>query len=251
MSGHWRFCVAAFLLSAGLPTLPAFSNPLTDLFNPAPREAAAPATAPEKEACVPQPGNSTSPGQHWFYRVDGHRKCWFQRAEATVSVKKPVHHSVAKRAVVAPEENKVALRRMRVLDAQDQLLSAAPAEAAPSTAPAPEVVDKASVAANEAETLVPATPVVAQPTADRPAPDHAMPRSVDVEALLAASSLDAAAASARPAPSVAPSIPVADHRESMATRAGAVLIALGLVFLIATLLARRFLYLTVAPIRRA
>ena len=141
------------------------------------------------------------------------------------------------------------------MDARDQLLSAAPADAvrstAPEAAPAPEVVDKPSVAATDAAAPVPAAPVAAQPTIDRLAADHATPRSVDVETLLAASSLDAVASSAPPAPSGAPSMPAADHRESMATRAGAVLIALGLIFLAATLLARRFLYPEVAPIRRA
>ncbi len=250
MSGHWRFCVAALLLFTGLTTSSAFSNPLTDLFDPAPKEAAAPAVAKE-EVCARQPGSSTAPGQHWFYRIDGHRKCWFQAAEATHSANKPVHHFAVRRPVIAAEENQLALRKRTVMDAQDQLLSAAPAPEVRPTAPAPEVIDKPSVPADEAATPAPAAPAAAQPAIDRTAPEQATPRSVDVEALLAASSLDAAASSAPAAPAGAPSIPDADHPQSMATRAGAVLIALGLVFLVATLLARRLLYPGLAPIRRA
>lgn len=127
MSGYWRFCVAAFLLLAGLSTWPAFSNPLTDLFNPAPKEAAAP--APAREECLLQPGRSTAPGQHWVYRLDGHRKCWFQADEATVAVKKQAHHYGVKQPVIAAEENEAALREKTVADARAQLLSAAPADA--------------------------------------------------------------------------------------------------------------------------
>lgn len=252
MSGHWR--VAAFLLLTGLSTSSAFSNPLTDLFDPAPKEAPAPPPV-AKEACLTQPGSSAAPGQHWFYRLDGHRKCWFQRAEAAVSAKKPVHHFAARRPVAAPEEDKLALHNRTVMDARDQLLNAAPADtvrpAARVAEAAPAMVDKTSMAADEATTPVPAVPVAVRTTIDRPAPDRAAPRSVDVEALLAASSLDAVASSVPPAPKAAPSIPEASHQASMVTQAGMVLIALGLVFLIATLLARRFLYPEVATIRRA
>ena len=252
MSGHRRLRVAAFLVFAGLSTLPAFSNPLTDLFNPAPKEAAAPVPAPAKEACVLQPGNSTVLGQHWFYHLDGHRKCWFQAADATHSVNKPIHRYAAKRPVIAPEENKVALRNRTVLDARDQLLSAAPADTSQPTAPASEVVDKASVPA--AAPSVPAAPIAAQPTIDRLTSDHAAPHSVDVEMLLADSSLDKdmAASSVPPAAPGAASVPDANehHWELMATRAGVVLIALGLVFLVGSLLASRFLVSRLVSIRR-
>ena len=129
MSGHWRFCVTAFLLSAGPSISPAFSNPLTDLFDPAPKEAAAPAPAPAREACALQPGKPAS-GQHWFYRLDGRRKCWYQADEATASAKRHIHHRIdriAKRRAVAPEENEAELRDKTVLDARAQLLSAASA----------------------------------------------------------------------------------------------------------------------------
>lgn len=63
---------------------------------------------------------------------------------------------------------------------------------------------------------------------------------------------DTVASSVPPAAPGAPSIPDADedHWELMATQAGVVLIALGLVFLVGSLLVRRSLP-RVAPIRRA
>ena len=50
MSGHLRFCFAAFVLLAGLWVSPASSNPFADLFNVAPRQTPAPAPA-ERSAC--------------------------------------------------------------------------------------------------------------------------------------------------------------------------------------------------------
>jgi hypothetical protein len=260
MSGHWRFCVTAFLLSAGLPSSPASSNPLTDLLNPAPKEVAAPARAqdapapaPAREACVPQPGRSTAPGQHWVYHLDGHRRCWFQASEATVSAKKQIRHHFARRPAVAPEEDEAALRKKTVLDARAQVLSAAPAAAPESAASAPEVVDTASVRAPEAATPVPAAPIAAQPTIDPLTPDHAAPRSVNVEMLLAASTVDrdTAASSVPPTAPDAPSAASTDNSESTAAWAGTVLIALGFVFLVGSFLASRFLGSRETSIRRA
>src|SRR3954469_18755327 len=105
MSGHLRFCFAAFVLLAALPTSSASSNPLTDFFNaaptPAPAQAAAPAAA--EEECLPRPGKSTAAGQRWVYRFDGHRKCWFQAAQGIATVKKQVRRSAAKPLVAVPE----------------------------------------------------------------------------------------------------------------------------------------------------
>jgi len=243
MSGHWRLCVAAFLVVAGLSISPALSNPLTDLFNPAPPET--PAPAPAREECLLQPGGSTAPGQHWVYHRDGHRKCWFQ-AEASVAVKKPVQHHAARRPVVAPEENEVAPRKKTVADARAELLSDAPADARQPTPPAPEVVDTASVPADGAATLVATAPLFAETTIDRPTinqprPERATRRPVDVEMRLAAAAptTDTVASSAPPATPPAPSVPDADGNrwESMAPLAGTVLITLGLVFLVGSLLA--------------
>jgi hypothetical protein len=254
MSGHWRFGVAACLFVAGFSTLPASSNPLTDLFNPAPREAAAPAPAPAKEVCVPRPGNATAAGQHWFYRVDGHRKCWFQAAEATHSVSKPARHYVARRPArqpaMAPEENEADERNKTVMDARAQLLSSATVDTSQSTAAAPKAIDGASVPDDEAAASAPAAPVAVQPTIDRLAPNRAAPRSVDVEMLLADSSLDKEAAVSSASPAVAGAALIADP-DRTTTRAGVVLIALGLFFLIGSLLASRFLGSRLVPVRRS
>ena len=249
MSGHWRFCVTAFILAAGIPTSPASSNPLTDLFNPAPKEAATPARAedapaptPVREACASQPGRSTAPGQHWVYHLNGHRRCWFQASEATVSAKKQIRHHFARRPAVAPEEDEAALRKKTVLDARAQVLSAAPAAAPEPAASAPEAVDTASVPAPEPATPVPAAPIAAEPTIDPLTSDRAAPRSVNVEMLLAASTVDrdTAASSVSPTAPDAPSAASADNGESTAAWAGTMLIALGFVFLVGSLLASRF-----------
>lgn len=255
MSGHWRFCVSALLLFAGFSTLPAFSNPLTDLFNPAPKEeAAAPAPAPApareaKEECLTQPGRSTAPGRHWVYHLEGHRKCWYQADEATIAAKKQARR--AAQPVIASEENEAALRRKTVADARAQLLSAAPADAVQPTPPAPEVAETAS----EPATRVSAAPDVAAPTIDQPTPEPATPRPVDVETLLAAASPvgDTVASPAPPTASVAPPAPNADENQRglTATRTGMALITLGLVFVIASLLASRFRDPRATPIHRA
>ncbi len=255
MSGHWRLCVAALLLSAGLTTSPAISNPLTDLLNPAPKEAPPPPAAPVREACLHQPGGSTAPGQHWFYRVDGHRKCWYQAAERNVSVSRSVHHYPTRRSIISSEEDESALRKKPVADARAQMLSAALPEPLPSTAPAPEVVETASAPANPTATTAPAATVVAQPRIEQPTPDRTAPRSVDVDMLLADASLarDTVASSAPQAARVRSSIPEAnvDRSELTATWMGMVLITLGLTFLVGSMLAGLFLDSRLVPIRRA
>jgi hypothetical protein len=254
MSGHWRLCVAAFLFVADLAISPASSNPLTDLLNPPPKEEAA-APAPVREQCLLQPGRSTSPGQHWVYHLEGHRKCWFQAAASSVLVTKLVHRHAEKQPVSAPEENEAALRKKSFADARAQLLSAAPADASQPTPPAPEAADTASVPANGAATPMPAAPsTVAEPTIDQLTPEHATRHPVNVEMLLAAAPLasDTVASSVPAATPGAPSVPEEDQWESMATWAGIVLIALGLVCLLGgSLLASRFRDVRVAPVRRA
>jgi hypothetical protein len=245
MSGQWRFFVATSLLFAGLSTLPAFSNPLTDLFNAAPKEAAAP--APVQEACAPQPGKSVA-GKHWVYRVDGHRKCWFQADEATVSVKRQIQLHAAKRS--AAGGNEAALRKRAALDARAQLLSAAPTGAPQPTAPAPQTIDTASVPASEATTPVREAPTAAWPTTDQVTPDRATRPSVDVETLLAASALDqdTPASSTPPSTQDTPSVVSSDDWELKAARVGMMLIVLGFAFLFGSLLVSRLLE---TPIRRA
>jgi hypothetical protein len=217
MSGHLRFCFAAFLL-AGLSTSPASPNPFDALFNSAPAEATAPAPAPAEEDCLPQPGKSTADGQHWVYRFDGHRKCWFQAAEATATVKKRVRHHAAQKHVAAPKENESALRKRKaVVDARDELPRSAQAET-PQPPPAPEIK------------VVNAAPTD-QFTSDRPTP-----RQLDVETLLAAAppASDLVATSVSSAAPAAISITEAgdDEPERTATWLGVLLIGLGLVSLL-------------------
>src|SRR5215472_10362609 len=129
MSGHLRYCFAAFLLLAGFATSPASSNPLADLFSaasgdataPAPGEATAP--APAEQECLRQPGKATD-GQHWVYRLEGSRKCWFQVAGRSATLKKPAHRYAAKQRVVGPEENEAAQQKPKAVvgDAGAELL---------------------------------------------------------------------------------------------------------------------------------
>lgn len=252
MSGQWRFCVTASLLLAGLSTSPAFSNPLTDLFDTAPKEAAAPAPAPVQPQCASQPGTAT-PGHHWVYHIEGRRKCWFQTDEATVSAKRQIHHHSPKPIATASEENEAELHKKAVLDARAQMLSAAAARTPQAAAAAPEVVDAAPAPAGDAPRSELAAPVATQPTLDAPALDKAPSRSVDVEMLLAASTLDkdmdtpSAPATSPDAPAVAG----ASGWEFTVARAGTGLIALGFAFLLGALLVNRFLDRRGTPIHRA
>jgi hypothetical protein len=240
MSGHLRFCFAAFLLLAGLSTSPASSNPFAAfLGQAAPVEATAPASA-EKE-CLSQPGKSAAEGQHWVYRFDGHRKCWFQAAEGIPMAKKSVHHHAAKH-VAAPKENAATPRKRKaVVDARAELLRSAPA-GTPQPAPpasALKVVDASPVPATGAAALVPPpAPDIAKPATDQLAPENPTLRHVDVETLLAAApaSSDAVAASVPPATPVA--IPIAEAGDEVpgwtATWLGVLLMALGFVFLLSS-----------------
>jgi hypothetical protein len=231
MSGHLRFCFAALVLLAALPNSPASSNPIADIFNAAPPQAAVPAAA--EPECLPRPGNSTTAGQRWVYRFDGHRKCWFQTAQGIATVKKQGRHSAAKPPVAVPEENEVAPRKRKaVVDARAELPRSAPAEASQPLQPAPElkVVD-ASVQATGAAAFVPPAPVEKRAT-DQLTPDHVMPRVVDVKTLVvtAPAPSDAIAASVLSAPVASAVAEAADEGQGwMATLLGALLIALGLV----------------------
>jgi len=233
MSGHLRFCFAAVVLLAALPTSPASSNPIADLFNAAPAQATAPAAA--EEECLPRPGKSTTAGQRWVYRLDGQRKCWFQTAQGIATVKKQVRLSAAKPPVAVPEENEAAPRKQKaIVEARAELLRSAPAEASQPTRPAPEfkLVDAASVPATEASAFVPPAPVEKLAT-DQLTRDHATPRVVDVKTLLvtAPAPSDAVAASVPLAAPVAFLVAEAadDGQGWMATLLGVLLMALGLV----------------------
>jgi hypothetical protein len=184
---------------------------------------------------LPQPGKSTADGQHWVYRYDGHRKCWFQASEGAATVKKPVHHA-ARHRVAAPNENEPALHnRKAVVDAREELLSS-PAKAAPQpTPPAPEIkmADAAPVTGGAAP--LPPAPVVADPAPDQLATDHPTPHIVDVKVVPAeaATASDTVAASVPPAASVIPSAEAGDDGGRWtATWLGVLLMALGLVFVL-------------------
>ena len=199
-----------------------------------------------------QPGKSMA-GKHWVYRVDGHRKCWFQADEATVSVRRQIQLHAAKRSAIVAGENEAASRKRAALDARAQLLSATSTGAPQATAPAPQTIDTASVPASEATTPVREAPTAAWPTTDQVTPDRATRPSVDVETLLAASALDqdTPASSTPPPTQDAPSVASSDDWELKAARVGMLLIVLGFAFLFGSLLVSRFLDPGVTPIRRA
>jgi hypothetical protein len=228
MPGHRYACVTAFLF-AGLAISPAFSSPLADLFNPAAKEDIA-ATTPATEDCMSQPGNSTTPGQHWVYHFDGHRKCWFQTA---ATVNKRAHHHVTK-PVIVHEKNEAALPKRTVLDARAQMVSAAPVHARRSAPAEPKLADAEAGFGKDAAPLVPVTLTPAQRTTVRLTPDYASWHAVDVDAPLADSSLDQnTAASSVAAASPAPPIPDEDvnHLPRLLPRLGVVLLAFGFVLL--------------------
>lgn len=180
-----------------------------------------------------RPGKSTMAGQRWAYRLEGHRKCWFQTAEET-AVKKQVRHRaakhrVAKHRVAAAEESEAPpTKRKAVVDARAELMRSTPAEAPQPMRPLPEF-KVADAAASAAAAIVPSAPIE-NLKVDRLRPDRT-PRQVDVETLLAAAPGDAVAASVPPAPPVNFLIAEAAHDgwDWMATWLGVLLMALGLV----------------------
>ena len=186
-----------------------------------------------EETCLSQPGKSTAAGQHWVYRVEGRRKCWFQAAE-DVAVKKQVRHRAAKPRVATREEDEAVPRKRKAIDARAELLRSPPAENSQPMRPAPEikVADAASVPAVAVAALVSPAPIE-NLKSDRLVPDQRTPRQIDVEKLLAAApaARDAVSVSV---PAAAPAIfPVAEASDDgqgwMATWLGVLLLALGLV----------------------
>lgn len=238
MSWPLRFRFAAVLMLAGFSTSPASSNPFTALFNLAPEQAAAPAPAkdaPAKEECLLQPGKPAD-GQHWVYRLDGHRRCWFQVPEGAAAVKK----TVAKRRLAAAEENEAARReRSAVADARAELLRPAPVETPQPAPPAPafkvvDAADAAPVPATGAAALVPPPPVLSRP--DQLKPDDPNPHQSNMETLFAATpaNSDTVAVSVPPATPVA--VPIVETSDDgpwwTAPWLGPLLMALGLVILL-------------------
>lgn len=230
MSGHLRFCLTTLLILAGLSTSPASSNPFEFLFDAPPAEVAVPAAAAQE--CLPQPGRFTANGQHWVYRLDGRRKCWFQAAAGVTTVKRPVDHPAVKQRISAPEENAAALRKPKaVVDARAELPRPALVETLQPTPPGPRVGDVAPDLAMGAAALVLPAPI--KPATDQLTSDHPMPPQVDVEKLLATASFadDSVGSSEHPTPQVA--APIAETSKSRqgwtAAWLGVLLMALGFV----------------------
>ncbi|WP_235782680.1 hypothetical protein [Bradyrhizobium murdochi] len=192
---------------------------------------------------MPRPGTSTAEGQRWVYRTEGRRKCWFQAAEGTTTVKQ-VRNRAAKPRVTVEENEAARAKQKAVMDARAELLRSAPAETSQPTQPAPElkVVDAASVPATETAAFVPPTPVASratdQLTPDQPTPDHPAPRRLDAATLLAAAPAPSEAVAVSVPPAAPVASPIAEAAEDgwgwMATWLGALLMALGLASVLAS-----------------
>jgi hypothetical protein len=195
---------------------------------------------------LPRPGTSTADGQRWVYRSEGRRKCWFQTAAGTATVKQVRDRRAAKARVAVAEENEVAPRRRKaVMDARAELLRSVPAETSqPSqpSRPAPElnVAAAAPLPATGAAAFVPPPPAE-NPATDRLTSepltaDHPTPRRLDEKTLLAAATApsDAVVVSVPPAAAVASPISEAadDGRNWMTTWLGVLFMALGLAFVL-------------------
>lgn len=181
--------------------------------------------------CLSRPGRSTADGQRWVYRVEGRRRCWFQVAEGTESVKMPVRYSAARYRVAMAEENKTAARKRKAMvDARAELQrSAAVDTSRPSPSAPVQVVDAGPILATGIATRV--SPAPFSKRADRLTPDEIAPRQVDVDARLAAApaASDVVAASAPSATPLAFSAAEAGDGGQGWTWLGMLLMALGLV----------------------
>lgn len=254
MSGHLRYCFAASFLLVGLSTATATaadsSNPLAALFGQtAPAEASTPPQPPAEEECLSRPGKSTAPGQHWFYRSDGHRKCWFQAAKGTATSKPPARDR-ARQHAAAPRQNEDASRKGKtVADAHAAPPRSGPAEMPQSAPVVPEitVVDAAPVSAATAAAVEPAPVAVANPASDQLTPDPtppqvggqtppaATPAATDVAAADMAATDMAATPALAPTPVAVPAAETGDEeRASRASWPGVLLIALGFIALLSS-----------------
>ncbi|MDA9475062.1 hypothetical protein XI03_11235 [Bradyrhizobium sp. CCBAU 65884] len=232
MSGYLRLCFVSLVLVEILSTAPASSNPLADIFNTAAPQPAV--TSPPQAECSGRPGNSTPDGQHWVYRMDGHRKCWFL-TEGTAKVKKTVRRRAVKDSTASLDESGTARpRQSGVVDALAELLRSAPAE--PSQPPHREV--KVADAASGLDTdsaLMSAALISAHNR--QPTPTPSVPSQVDVEQLLAA-----ALANDVVTPSKAPNMPIGvriaeagnEAASRTATWLGVLLMMLGMLSILST-----------------
>ncbi|MCA1430459.1 MULTISPECIES: hypothetical protein [unclassified Bradyrhizobium] len=187
MSGHLRLYFASLLLVGGFSATPASSNPLTDFFNTATSQPTV-TTPPPQAECAPRPGTSTSGGQHWVYRTDGRRRCWFL-AEGIATVKKPIRAPAAKDRSASFDENRTTqTTRSVIVDARAELLRSAPPEQSQTPVTEMQVADATSDLGTGA-TLMSAAPVGDIPR-NQLKREHSVPDQVNVGQFLAAAPAD-------------------------------------------------------------
>ena len=231
MSGYLRLCFVSFVLVEALSTAPASSNPLADLFN---TTAPAPAvTSPPQAECVGRPGNSTPDGQHWVYRVDGHRKCWFL-TEGIAKVKKAIRRRVTKDSIASLDESGTARPRQNgILEARAELLRSMPVA---QTHPEVNVADAGSDVS--ATTAVPSATIIAEHS-PRPTLSVSSQDQVDVEQLLAAAPAnDTLTSSGPPTMPIDLLMPAAEARNEAPSRTatwlGVLLMMLGMLSILSS-----------------
>jgi hypothetical protein len=180
MSGNLRACFVGLVVVGTLSAAPASSNPFTEFFNtPSPKPEV---TSPPQTECLGRPGNAPPDGQHWVYRIDDHRKCWFL-TEATAKLKKTVRRRAAQDRTASLNENRSARpRQSAVVDARAELPRSEPAE--PSQPPVTEF--KVADANLDTNPALSSAASFADLRSNQLTPEHAVPGQVDVEQLLAA-----------------------------------------------------------------
>ncbi|MBH5396338.1 hypothetical protein HZZ13_00695 [Bradyrhizobium sp. CNPSo 4010] len=233
MSGYLRWCFVSLILVAAFATAPASSNPLAGIFNTAAPQVAAP--SPPQAECLGRAGDSTPDGQHWVYRRDGHRKCWFL-SEGIAKVKKTARRAPKASTASLVENGRVRPQQSAVIDARAELLRSAPAE--PSQLPHPEV--KVADAASDlgTSTARPSAALVTQHS-HRPTPFIASQDQVNLEQLLAATPAnDVVTSSEPPTPSIGAFVLTAGARNETPSRTatwlGVLLMMLGMLSILSS-----------------
>lgn len=228
MSRHLQACLRSFVVLAAVSISPAYGDPLIDFLglNAASQDAvASTATQPQ---CLALPGSPTE-GLRWVYRRDGHRKCWFQTDEQ--SAKKQVRRRIAKPLVGIPAESE--RKRKAVVDARAELIRSAAVETPPQLRAGPEIntVDDAPFKAID-------PPSKEQPTIQQPAVVPYVGQQVVLETLPAdapSATDEVPGSAAKPKPATFPvAAQVDDEQGRMATSLGVLLMALGLICLLAS-----------------
>ncbi|MGY4627219.1 hypothetical protein ACVWY3_004975 [Bradyrhizobium sp. USDA 4486] len=218
MSGYLRLCFVSLVLIEILSTAPASSNPLTDLLNTA---AAQPSvSSPPQAECVGRPGNSAPDGQHWVYRLEGHRKCWFL-TEAAAKVKKIARRAPKATTASLDESGTARPRQSGILDARAELLRSTPG--LPSQPPRPELKTADADPDLGTSTALTSAALIAQ-NSRRPPPSQ-----IDVEQLLAAAPPNDVATSSGP-PNITTGVRLAEASNEAASRT-ATLVAVLLIVL--------------------